>query len=383
MGKIKFKLNSPYLFIYFLSWHVRQVVKIVIDYVIEAQTFYINFYIMTLGMIIGGLIIYRYQYNSVKHENQTNYFDLELIYNTTNFVAPDGEYKKLFLIIFAAFFDFVQFALDSYFGIVMDKVISPSFDLRVGCLSTIVSSLLCAYTIRFTTGKHQKISLIILSLCLIAEIILEIVLRKKNLVLDKFILARFLVLLEYIFVSFDDCVEKYLVEVDFLNPFKLVMFKGIIELILSICCSIGKDPFGDVIKLFKKKDIPKIIGLMFLFLSYFFFSAIVNIYKIYCNVIYTPMAKSLMDYFMTPFYNIFYFFYAKDFFDNKIYFIVSEIISLIIDFFGCLYNEFIILFCCGLEHETKPEIKIRASISENNIINEEEDEASDEKSDDN
>ena len=95
------------------------------------------------------------------------------------------------------------------------------------------------------------------------------------------------------------------------------------------------------------------------------------------------MAKSLMDYFMTPFYNIFYYFYAKDFFDNKIYFIISEIISLIIDFFGCLYNEFIILFCCGLEHETKPEIKIRASISENNIINEEEDEESDEKSDDN
>ena len=383
MGKIKFKFNSPYLFIYFLGWHVRQIVTIVIDDVIEVETFYINFYIMTLGMIIGGLIIYRYQYNSVKHENQTKYFDLELIYNATNLVPPDGEYKKLFLIIFASIFDFIQFALDSYFGIMMDKVISPTFALRVGCLNTIASSLLCAYTIRFTTGKHQKISLIMLSLCLIAEIILEIVLRKKNLVFDKFILAQFLVLLEYIFSSFDDCVEKYLVEVDFLNPFKLVMLKGIIELVLSILCSIEKDPFGDVIKLFKKKDIPKIIGLMFLFLSYFFFSAIVNIYKIYCNVIYSPMAKSLMDYFMTPFFNIFYFFHTKDFFNNKIYFIVSEIISLIIDFFGCLYNEFIILFCCGLENETKPEIKIRASINGNNIINEEEDEASDEQSDDN
>ena len=361
---IKFKLNSPYLFIYFLSWHVRHILKIVIDDYLSVRTFYIDFYLMTLGMIIGGLLVYNYQYKSVKHEKEIKYFDLELIYNTNVLVAPDGQYKKLFLIIFAAVFDFVQFSLDSYFGIMMDKIISPTFDLRLGCLTTIVSSLLCTYTIGFVTGKHQKMSLIIMSLCLIAEIVLEIALKPANQIFGYFILARVLIIFEYIFDSFDDCVEKYLVEVNFLNPFKVVMLKGIIELILSIFYSIGKDPFGDVIKVFRQKDVPKIICLFLLFLAYFFLSAMVNVYKIYCNVIYTPMKKSLMDYFMTPFYNIYYFLKYKDFYDNKIYFIVSEIISLTIDFFGLLYNEFIILFCCGLEHETKSEIKRRATIHE-------------------
>ena len=378
---IKFKLNSPYLFIYFLSWHVRHILKIVIDDYLSVRTFYIDFYLMTLGMIIGGLLVYNYQYKSVKHEKEIKYFDLELIYNTNVLVAPDGQYKKLFLIIFAAVFDFVQFSLDSYFGIMMDKIISPTFDLRLGCLTTIVSSLLCTYTIGFVTGKHQKMSLIIMSLCLIAEIVLEIALKPANQIFGYFILARVLIIFEYIFDSFDDCVEKYLVEVNFLNPFKVVMLKGIIELILSIFYSIGKDPFGDVIKVFKQKDVPKIICLFLLFLAYFFLSAMVNVYKIYCNVIYTPMAKSLMDYFMTPFYNIYYFLKYKDFYDNKIYFIVSEIISLTIDFFGLLYNEFIILFWCGLEHETKSEIKIRATSHE--ILKEdEEDEGESEENND-
>ena len=378
---IKFKLNSPYLFIYFLSWHVRHILKIVIDDYLSVRTFYIDFYLMTLGMIIGGLLVYKYQYKSVKHEKEIKYFDLELIYNTNVLVAPDGQYKKLFLIIFAAVFDFVQFSLDSYFGIMMDKIISPTFDLRLGCLTTIVSSLLCTYTIGFVTGKHQKMSLIIMSLCLIAEIVLEIALKPANQIFGYFILARVLIIFEYIFDSFDDCVEKYLVEVNFLNPFKVVMLKGIIELILSIFYSIGKDPFGDVIKVFRQKDVPKIICLLLLFLAYFFLSAMVNVYKIYCNVIYTPMAKSLMDYFMTPFYNIYYFLKYKDFYENIIYFIVSEIISLTIDFFGLLYNEFIILFCCGLEHETKKKKKRRATSHE--ILKENEEDEEEEESEEN
>ena len=29
-------------------------------------------------------------------------------------------------------------------------------------------------------------------------------------------------------------------------------------------------------------------------------------------------------------------------------------------FFGCVFNEYIILYCCGLEHETQDEIADRA-----------------------
>ena len=44
------------------------------------------------------------------------------------------------------------------------------------------------------------------------------------------------------------------------------------------------------------------------------------------------------------------------------YFILNIIISLIISFFGCIYNEFIILFFCDLERDTHDQISKRAEI---------------------
>lgn len=40
-------------------------------------------------------------------------------------------------------------------------------------------------------------------------------------------------------------------------------------------------------------------------------------------------------------------------------------ICLVTDFFGCVYNEYIILSCCGLEVDTIDEIIIRATCLEN------------------
>ena len=57
---------------------------------------------------------------------------------------------------------------------------------------------------------------------------------------------------------------------------------------------------------------------------------------------------------------VYYFFAESDFNNNYIYFIISEIICLIISFFGCIYNEYIILFCCGLEKETQEVVSLKA-----------------------
>ena len=68
------------------------------------------------------------------------------------------------------------------------------------------------------------------------------------------------------------------------------------------------------------------------------------------------MSKSLSDYFLNPVYLIYYYcacndFTIKDKF-NALYFSINFIISVLISFFGCVYNEFIILFCCNLEINT-------------------------------
>ena len=146
------------------------------------------------------------------------------------------------------------------------------------------------------------------------------------------------------------------------------MIQGIIELIMTIIISIGKDPLYELKRISKKESISTIVSIIFLLLFHFVFTAVINAYGIYCNVIYSPMVRSLMDYLLNPFLYIYNFIDCGDFFDSLSYFIIIEIVTLIINFFGCLYNEFIILFCCGLEYETVDEIKKRAENTQNRIL---------------
>ena len=52
----------------------------------------------------------------------------------------------------------------------------------------------------------------------------------------------------------------------------------------------------------------------------------------------------------------YYFIIENDFLSqgerNWFYFIINVIIALIISFFGCVFNEFLVLTFCGLEYET-------------------------------
>ena len=45
------------------------------------------------------------------------------------------------------------------------------------------------------------------------------------------------------------------------------------------------------------------------------------------------------------------------------YLILNFVLAIIVSFFGCVYNEFIILFCCGLERDTHSQISERANTS--------------------
>ena len=71
------------------------------------------------------------------------------------------------------------------------------------------------------------------------------------------------------------------------------------------------------------------------------------------------MAKSLTDYLLTPFFNILFFLLIYEN-TNIAYIILTEIFSVVISFFGLVYNEFIIIYRFGLEYDTKEEISKRA-----------------------
>ena len=95
------------------------------------------------------------------------------------------------------------------------------------------------------------------------------------------------------------------------------------------------------------------------------FQIIVAIYKIYCNVEYSPMASSFVFYAMSPFLFIYFFIVERGYYYTALYFIAVELICIFISFSGCVFNEYIILYFCGLEHETQDLIADRAEDSGN------------------
>ena len=76
------------------------------------------------------------------------------------------------------------------------------------------------------------------------------------------------------------------------------------------------------------------------------------------------MAKSLASYFLNSAFIIYHYAAGNDFFShgekNFFYFFVNLIFSVVIDFFGLIYNEFFILNFWNLSSETHKEIAIRA-----------------------
>ena len=245
------------------------------------------------------------------------------------------------------------------------SVVSSTAEYRFGGFIIILGALLCHFNLRIKILKHQFFSLLIIGICLFIIILLEIIYRGKGVSIGEFCFGHMLVLAYLFFVPFTDIIEKYLMEFNFLNPFLTIAAEAIFGLIFVSIYSSSEDPFKDLKRLYKECDAGKFTLLIFLLFLYFAFSSGVNTYKIITNGLYSPMAKTLAVYILNPFLYIYYFIIENDFLSggerNWFYFITNLIIAVIISFFGCVFNEFLVLECCGLEYETHFSISKRAA----------------------
>ena len=314
---------------------------------------------MGLEEILGGAIIYAFQISNLKHKRNVKYFRIDLTQHKKSNKGTDGIFKKILLIFFASFFDFDEFIIIVFYVPKYDGI-SATISGRLALLETIVMTLFCSYALRYKMGKHQKFSLLIFSSFFFITIILDVLYKSNNISIGEFLLAHLLICFYYVFLSFTGVIEYYLCVYDFLNPFLTLMIEGIFVFIMSIIYSINKEPFKEIITQYKNTDTGNFVLLIFVLSLYFFCSAFLNVYKIYCNVVYSPMERSFSDYFFVPFFNIFYFIWKNDFHNDYFYFFICEIIGLIIDFFGCVFNEYLIIFCFGLDYDTSESIALRA-----------------------
>lgn len=341
-----------------------------IDIIVLEQTTGINSslfltFFMFLGEFIAGLCIYFYQITIFPKQKKVIFMGIKLIQAPNKLPHPDSNYKIYFLIFIASYFDFIEFMLATLY-IPKYENISISLSKRLSGILTISAALLCYNLLELPMFRHHKFSLLIVSICFIIIIVSEYFFSIINGKVSPFYLSLviFLIFINHFFTAFKDVIEKYLLEIDFIDPFKLLMLEGIFGCVMTSLYSFIEEPFTRIKIIFDENNYKSFIVIICFFL-FFFFSGGRNAYRIITNKLYSPMTRTLTDCILDPLILIYFFIFEKDFSMNDNYnfidFIINLIISIIIVFCGCVYNEFLVLFCCKLEHNTHYNVSIRAS----------------------
>ena len=372
MIKISFRKNLIYLLLLIIFYLLRRTLSIVIDKMFGLDNSVIFCLLMFLGEIVGGAWTFFYQRTFLKKKKaKINNMLLRFIKNKNKLNRADGWPKIMFLIFSATSFDLVEFIILSNF-IPKIAALSTTSTLRLCCVITITSTALCVTMLRFKIGRHQIVSLIVFGTCSIIIVILEFIYKPKDVDLASFIISYVLVICHFIFLSFTDVTERYLADYDYLNPLQILMIEGIFGFIMTSFYGIYQDPFKEVRNIHKEIDTGNFIILIFLLFLYFVFSAGINVYKILCNVLYSPMTKSLTTYFFNSIFIIYFFIDSSDFITNGernyFYFFINLFFSLLLDFFGLIYNELFVLTFCGLSKDTHEGISHRAANAEMELI---------------
>ena len=325
--------------------------------------------LMFFGEFIFGGIIYLYiEYTSKKtkeNENSISFMSIRLIDNSNKMLKRrDKYYKIILLILFNVFFDFVEFVLSIE---VLPKFInsSSSMEHRLAGILIILQALFYRYILSLPILRHQFFSLIIITISLVLTIITEFIFQDINIFLTyiNFLFLFCVIFLIQLFNSLLDVVDKYLFEYDYINPFQCLMLEGLFGLVYSLIYFLYKNPFPDIINYYKNKS--ENYGLLiFLLILYSFLCGGQNMFRVTTNKIYSPMAATLSQYFLNSIYITINFILGNDFNSNGkrnyVYFIINFLLSFIISFCGCVYNEFLILFFYGLQYETHDQISSRA-----------------------
>ena len=376
MIKFVSRPNIIYI-IQLIIWNVlRKIEKTIISEVFYFDNSSLFSLLMFIGEFLAGLIISRYQKHSFTKKKvilePKGSLSLELIQNEYKITFHDKVVKLYLLIFFASFFDFVEFTLSVAYLTKFEKI-SGSLESRLSGILTISSALFFYYILKLPIYRHQFLSVLIISICLVLIIGTEFIFQGVNYFFDygKFVGALAIIFLIHFYNSLIDSIEKYLFEYNSFNPFIVLMWEGVFGIIITlIYCSID-NYFNELIGYFKSKTVGRFIGLILLLFLYIILSGGRNAFRVITNKVYSPIAKTLTDYLLNPLYIIIDFSRGKDFLKGKdrnvLYFILNLIFSFIITICGCVYNEFIVLFFCKLEYNTHYEIAER-SLSNMNVM---------------
>ena len=322
-------------------------------------------FLMFVGEFLAGLIFYLYYKKYLtKHKEGNSSFLLNLGAIRKKKQKEDGKLKIAYLLVHATLLKFFHYALIFQ----NDKFITLSRSVQQIFIEVflIYLAVFYSYLLKLPLFKHQIFSLIFFGICALIAIITELIFQQFNTFLSygQFIIILIALFFITLILSFGETIEKYLMEYDQLSPLHVMIFEGIIGLIISFIYNIYDKSFDSFIQV--RKNLFNFEFFLFIF-SLILYTVLIggkNIYRLVTIKIFSPMTSTVVDYIFNPFYFIYYFLTEDDFLyhtkTNYAYFIINFILSFLTSFFGCVYNEFLILFCCGLERDTHNQVLQRA-----------------------
>ena len=376
MIKIGLRNNLLYPLLLIIFTFFRKILSVIISEFLEFESS-LSFltFLMFFSEFITGLIIFIYQLKFLKYKKNTNSKKTKIKYFVVNNIMSkrDSRFKIYILILIATYFDFVYFIMTSYYFPQFENI-SKSLNIRLGSALTLSSFILYYYLLRIEIFNHHKFALLIILVCLIIIIFLEILFNIiYHTINGNNFLIILLIIISLFFIGFQDNIEKYLLEFNYINPFKMLMIEGLFGIILTIIYSFIENPIDNIIKFYKTQKTVKFIYLLICLALFIILSGGRNSYRILTNRLYSPMTKAIADSFLDPILILYYFFVGIDFkFKNEkniLYFILNLILSLIIFFGGIVYCELLVIYHFNLERNTHYEVARRASEIENILDN--------------
>ena len=369
MIKIAKRHNIIYI-VQLIVWsYLRVLVKNLLGYFYDFKVTSLFCILMFFGEFTSGSIVYKYQSKFLRRNEIEN---LELIKAMKRKNSDFEKYQhqtnkvKVFTLLFlATFFDFVEFILTTFY-INKYVYISSSLDSRCYSFLVICNSFTYQYLLKFKIFKHQKFSLIIILSCLLLTIASEYGFQIVNtfFTYGDFTIVLLLILVEYFFLAMMDTIDKYLLEFESVDPFLIIMTEGGIGVIFGKIFFFVESPIDGLKAVYNSCSSSTSFGL-FIFLLFLFYicCCLRTSFRIMVNKLYSPIVLTLSDYLLNPLYLI-YKYFDGDFQSkndlNILYFIINFILSSLTLFSTLIFNEFIVLFCCGLERNTHDQITIRS-----------------------
>ena len=274
MIKFALRRNLIYVLQYIIWSFARDILIKFINSIFNFSTSYIFVQLIFLGEILAGAIIYLSlkKYNKKK---KTQYFmSIKLRKSSNELQASDSKIKIFFLIFLLGFMDLVEFSLCNIYLPRLINLSKSLFQRLIG-ITTMFSLFFYVYALKLPVYRHQKFSILIIGICLIAIIVSEFFFQKIDIYFGQ------------ILWSCMDSIEKYLFEYNFMNPFIVLMYEGTIGFFLSFLNLLDKNYFYDLVEIYKNNTTGKFVGFIFMLIAYIILSGGKNIFRVITTKIYS------------------------------------------------------------------------------------------------